>query len=381
MGCRGDQDCDAGQICQNSTCVAGCRSNNECGPGQTCQNNQCLDTPECALDVECETGEVCVEEACVVGCRNDGQCPDGFVCENLQCVVQNECSEVPSPQLIPSTGGTFDASTTGRESNYVGSCGGAGPERVFVLEVVATRLFRIATLGQAEGTDTVMYLRAECDVSFTERACNDDSDANFNSLLELSLDPGRYFLFVDNFANGGSTTVTVSSREAQCRADSDCDGIAICTDGLCLAPDCINNNQCEDSERCLNGRCVQREDFCQFDVDCGDSGDICEDLRCVSANGACADRQDCNGAFCIDGNCVEEFSCNFNRTCRQIAGFLRCIDGICQTREIQCEFNADCIDGNSCVFGICLPTETNECVFDSACDDGLICEDRRCVFP
>jgi hypothetical protein len=28
-----------------------------------------------------------------------------------------------------------------------------------------------------------------------------------------------------------------------------------------------------------------------------------------------------------------------------------------------------------------LPTETNECVRDTSCDGGRICEERRCVFP
>ena len=32
--------------------------------------------------------------------------------------------------------------------------------------------------------------------------CNDDADQSFNSLLEVSLTPGRYFLFVDNFSRG-----------------------------------------------------------------------------------------------------------------------------------------------------------------------------------
>ena len=315
------------------------------------------------------------------GCRNDAQCPDGFSCQNGQCEVPNECQDAPNPQLIPSTGGTFDSTPSSNASLYVGSCAGNGPEKVFVLEVIESRLFRIRTAGGSEQTDTVLYIRAECDLSSSEQACNDDADQSFNSLLEVSLTPGRYFLFVDNFSGGGSSTVTVTSQEASCRSDSDCDGIAICDGGLCLSPQCISDNQCEDSERCLNGRCVEREDFCQFDVDCGEAAQICEDLTCVSPNGACADRDDCGGAFCIDGNCTEAFSCTNNRTCRQIAGFLRCIDGECRTSSTDCELNADCISGNSCVFGICLPTETNECVRDSSCDDGRICEDRRCVFP
>ena len=89
-------------------------------------------------------------------------------------------------QLIPSTGGTFDASTNTRGGAYVGSCGGAGPEKVFVLEVTETRLYRIRSQASSEGTDPVLYLRGECDVSFTEVACNDDADQSFNSLLNIS---------------------------------------------------------------------------------------------------------------------------------------------------------------------------------------------------
>ena len=378
VGCRADSDCGDGRICQNRACVPGCRDAQDCASGQICQNNQCVAEPGCRADSDCSTGQICQNRACVVGCRADGQCPDGFICENNQCEVANECRDAPNPQLIPSDGGTFDSSPTSEVSNYVGSCGGAGPERVFVLEVEESRLFTIRTEGRSQGADTVLYLRDECDVAFTEQnRCNDDADANFNSLLELSLVPGRYFLFVDNFANAGRSTLTVTSNEAQCRSDSDCDGIAICTNGLCLAPQCINDGQCDDSERCLNGRCVQREDFCQFDVDCGDRSQICEDLTCVSANGACADRQDCNGNFCIDGSCTEPFECTSNRACRQIA--LSCVVSIASADRLRINaVQRRCLDGNSCVFGICLPTETNECA-DTACDDGLICEERRCL--
>ena len=203
-GCRTDNECADGQICQNNNCVSGCRNNQDCLANQVCVSNRCQAVaPECRADTDCAVGQICNNGQCAAGCRTDAQCPDGFTCENNQCEVENECQDAPNPQLIPSTGGTFDASAGNAESNYVGSCGGAGPERVFVLEVVEGRLFRIRTESQQEQTDTVLYLRAECDVSFTERACNDDADANFNSLLEISLDPGRYFLFVDNFATAG----------------------------------------------------------------------------------------------------------------------------------------------------------------------------------
>ena len=84
--------------------------------------------------------------------------------------VANECQDAPNPQLIPSTGGTFDSTPSSNRSLYVGSCAGNGPEKVFVLEVVESRLFRIRTTGSGESTDTVLYIRAECDLSSSEAA-------------------------------------------------------------------------------------------------------------------------------------------------------------------------------------------------------------------
>ena len=89
----------------------------------------------------------------------------------------------------------------------------------------------------------------------------------------------------------------------------------------------------------LMGAVLSGKTFAQLDVDCADGSQICEDQRCVSPNGACADRDDCDGAYCIDGNCTEAFSCTNNRTCRQIAGFLRCIDGECRTSSTDCVNN------------------------------------------
>jgi hypothetical protein len=60
---------------------------------------------------------------------------------------------------------------------------------------------------------------------------------------------------------------------------------------------------------------------------------------------------------------------------------LRCQNGVCQSQINQCTRNSDCIAGNSCAFGFCLPVASPECVRDSHCDGGQICEAQVCVQP
>ncbi len=90
-----------------------------------------------------------------------------------------------------------------------GSCAnGAGPERLFRVEVSEPSTLRATTATEGTTFDTVLYLRDGCDGA--ELACHDDVDAarlELGSALAVDLDPGSYVLVVDTgsaYVEGGA---------------------------------------------------------------------------------------------------------------------------------------------------------------------------------
>jgi len=118
--CTWNSDCPAGQICQNGECVAappaGCTSDSDCPTGQVCQNGECVaaPTPECTWNSDCPAGQICQNGACVAasptGCTSDDDCETGQVCENGECVA------------APPTGCTTDADCGTGETCVSGQC-------------------------------------------------------------------------------------------------------------------------------------------------------------------------------------------------------------------------------------------------------------------
>jgi hypothetical protein len=81
-------------------------------------------------------------------------------------------------------------------SHMISSCGGLGPETAYQIDVTQPTVIR-ATTDVGTAVDTVIYLR-----DYTcqqEIACNDnDSSSTTTSTLEASLQPGTYYLIVDD---------------------------------------------------------------------------------------------------------------------------------------------------------------------------------------
>jgi MYXO-CTERM domain-containing protein len=180
MVCSVDANCPAGEICQNSQCVAGCRvtdAGDSCPSGAMCSvvsgslgvctgmadggNPGGGPTTPCAVDADCNGGLVCVSDECVVGCREtdagtepcllgtggqctvadggstgecvgsdggvtpgctlDGDCPHGLVCDTQQCVVG--CHDTAA------AGDTCDSgSMCSVQGGALGVCIGTGPD-------------------------------------------------------------------------------------------------------------------------------------------------------------------------------------------------------------------------------------------------------------
>ncbi len=93
-GCRVDQDCYSGQICQDRQCVAGgCTDTQvDCSFGEFCdlESGSCYDAgdlycQECDADLECGgTANFCIQQDagsfCGVNCYSVDDCPQGYDC-------------------------------------------------------------------------------------------------------------------------------------------------------------------------------------------------------------------------------------------------------------------------------------------------------------
>ena len=70
--CRGQENCDCGEVCESGKCRVKCDVNNGCAKGYTCRNGLCL-----------------------VGCRTHSDCPNSLSCTNGRC--EDPCSSSGSP--------------------------------------------------------------------------------------------------------------------------------------------------------------------------------------------------------------------------------------------------------------------------------------------
>ena len=198
--------------------------------------------------------------------------------------------------------------------------------------------------------------------------------------------------------------------------DNDCDGLAdetaecpdgsACTEGQCLVPcktgefvcpggtQCINGYcvpddcagvKCEASERCVDGKCVDR---CAG-VDCP------ENQRCESATGLCVDdscfSKGCpTGKVCVNYLCVDDVcpkgTCPDYQICADGQCFHTCLNVTCVPGQScvrgKCEpdlcANANCADNHYCKIVNGAPKcEPDPCRFVS-CNPGQICRDATC---
>jgi len=109
--------------------------------------------------------------------------------------------------------------------------------------------------------------------------------------------------------------------------------------------------------------CCNQPSDCQNEqfpnADCG--GGICASVECVY-NCDCIDDNSCTVDACTGGNCTHDM-----------------IEGCCNTP-------ADCDDGNPCTADLCMEGECayedvpDCCLGDEECDDGNACTDDVCVF-
>ncbi len=199
--CAVDSHCPAEFSCQQAAggganyCARSCSPISPCRSGHSCQNGLCVpDSSSICLGQEVWTRNSCGRDLeRVTTCTTPGR-----VCEGGGCIPAAPGNSCQNAQVITPVDQTLTGTTGYGLSNEYSStdCGGSGPERVFRFVLTEPTRF----IAQAEGYDSVLYLRSVCETEDSEVECNDDlSDDNRGSRLDLSLQPGIWFLFLDGF--------------------------------------------------------------------------------------------------------------------------------------------------------------------------------------
>ena len=130
------------------------------------------------------------------GVVDDGaECGWGDVCLDGGCRARPLCDGAAF--LAAATPGQHTpVDTSHMESDYEGSCGGAGaPERVVAFNLDHAASVHFATFNST--FDPMLYVRATCDVPATEVGCNVDFGEGQEAFIAVDLAPGRYYVFVD----------------------------------------------------------------------------------------------------------------------------------------------------------------------------------------
>ncbi len=170
------------------------------------------------------------------------------------------------PLPLEAKPGAISGNTNNAGNDYEGSCqADTSEERVYQLTLAEPTHLKL----RANGFDTVMYLRSSCEQIATEIDCDDDDGGEHAAYLDVELQAGSYFLFVDGFGqNAGAYSLEIeivcSQGEVSDPSTGDC------------VPDPCYPNPCTTP---LQTTCIP-ELPSSFSCDC-DSGYVMEEGQCV----------------------------------------------------------------------------------------------------
>ncbi len=133
-------------------------------------------------------------------CACDGPC--------VPVLPGDRCEEA---EVIEAVSQVLDGDMSLFAPDTAGSCGGYGRDRAWTF--TTDRELRFS--ARSRGYDTVLYLRDGCDG--TELECNDDvARSDRGSLIERTLAPGTYVLFLDAYdLDVGTFSLTLTFAEPE----------------------------------------------------------------------------------------------------------------------------------------------------------------------
>jgi hypothetical protein len=125
--------------------------------------------------------------------------------EDLQA-LERACQQ--APRIRP--GRTITGDTGSSSDRFQASCAGGARSNdlVYRLRLRRRRRVRVTSSQQYDGA---IYIRRDCTDMSTEVACNDDRRPgdNRHSELEVTLDPGTYYVFMDGFSDRSQGSFTL----------------------------------------------------------------------------------------------------------------------------------------------------------------------------
>jgi hypothetical protein len=118
--------------------------------------------------------------------------------------IEQQCRQ--APMLRPGTPAT---GTTSGVDEFHASCAGnaRSPENIYRLQLRRRQLVRLSLESQY---DAAIYVRRACLDESTELACNDDHQDTRHSMVEVTLGPGTYYVFVDGYSSGNQGAYTLN---------------------------------------------------------------------------------------------------------------------------------------------------------------------------
>jgi hypothetical protein len=111
----------------------------------------------------------------------------------------------PIRALLPND--SYDGTLSGTSLNPSTTCQAStgGPEDVFTIHLDTPQVVVFSTEGARTTIDTVVEVRRNCDDPTSAVLCDDDSGRSTTTLLRNFLDPGDYFVLVDQYSSGVGT--------------------------------------------------------------------------------------------------------------------------------------------------------------------------------
>ncbi|MBK6534521.1 MAG: hypothetical protein IPF99_34695 [Deltaproteobacteria bacterium] len=109
------------------------------------------------------------------------------------------------------SGRTVSGNTSGGTDRFQATCAGGAHNAENLCRLVLARQSRVR-LSLTAQYDGALYIRQQCTLQTSERACNDDSTDPQHSLIETVLPAGQYTVFVDGFGQNNSGAYTLETQ-------------------------------------------------------------------------------------------------------------------------------------------------------------------------